>query len=193
MANGYIRTRKPAWARWRQEEILDLRLSELGVRFDGTWLEQCQDELYHELERRGLRFRPHMWLSGVLLARPRAFAVPSTSPTPAHAARALDDARVEGGSRGNVCRSSATSAATRCAPTVHRRPRWRRLFDATRKYPGSAAESGEPRVLQHAAVLRQSHPVEDFAETAIWLRKSEAHWRRVTAAGRLRSWNTSTS
>ena len=45
------------------EKLLSMRFSELNVRWEGTWIEECIRELYADLERRGIRFRPHFWLS----------------------------------------------------------------------------------------------------------------------------------
>ena len=42
---------------------MQLRLRELGVTIEGTWLEDCVAELYAELEAKGIRLRPHIWLS----------------------------------------------------------------------------------------------------------------------------------
>ncbi len=45
------------------ENLLSMRFSDLNVRWEGTWIEDCIRELYADLERRGIRFRPHFWLS----------------------------------------------------------------------------------------------------------------------------------
>src|SRR5688572_11803294 len=50
------------WETLPDSALLDWRLRDLGVRIEGTWIEECVDELYGELERRQLPFRPHMWL-----------------------------------------------------------------------------------------------------------------------------------
>ncbi len=52
-----------AWTRYSDERLLDLRISDLGVRVEGTWLEECLHELHEDLEQRGVRLRPHAWLS----------------------------------------------------------------------------------------------------------------------------------
>ncbi len=51
------------WAVLRREELLDLRLCDLDLTIEGTWLEGCIERLGEELDRRGLRLRPHFWLS----------------------------------------------------------------------------------------------------------------------------------
>jgi hypothetical protein len=45
------------------EQLLDLRLCDLPLRIAGTPLEGLVARLYEELETRGLRFKPHVWLS----------------------------------------------------------------------------------------------------------------------------------
>jgi hypothetical protein len=59
------RPRSPAqgWASLRDEKLLDIRLCDLRVGIEGTSLEERIARLHRELEARGLRFRPHAWLS----------------------------------------------------------------------------------------------------------------------------------
>ncbi|HMB28003.1 MAG TPA: hypothetical protein VKS99_07835, partial [Blastocatellia bacterium] len=45
------------------EQLLDLRLSDLPLRIAGTPLEGLVARLYEDLDARGLRFKPHVWLS----------------------------------------------------------------------------------------------------------------------------------
>ncbi len=54
---------KYAWEKLSDELLLKQRLSSLRVRVEGTWLEDCLTELYEELEERGIRMRPHAWIS----------------------------------------------------------------------------------------------------------------------------------
>src|SRR5258706_14535793 len=46
-----------------EEELLGLRLSELPLRIEGTWLEGCIAELYHELKAKNLAFEPRCYLA----------------------------------------------------------------------------------------------------------------------------------
>ena len=62
----YIRTvasRRFPWATWSTERLLQLRIKDLGLTIEGTWLEPRIDALYETLDRRGFRIRPHIWLS----------------------------------------------------------------------------------------------------------------------------------
>src|SRR5262249_50712745 len=55
--------RKYAWEKLSDEELLKRRLSRLRGALEGTWLEDCVRTLYEELEGRGIRLRPHAWIS----------------------------------------------------------------------------------------------------------------------------------
>ncbi len=55
--------RRPEWAHWPDDKLLKLRLKDLHLSVEGTWLEGCLQDLYDELEQRDLRIRPHVWLS----------------------------------------------------------------------------------------------------------------------------------
>ena len=46
-----------------EEELLGLRLSELPVRIEGTWLEACITQLYDELKARNIPFAPRCYLA----------------------------------------------------------------------------------------------------------------------------------
>ena len=43
--------------------MLEQRLSRLRGAIEGTWLEACLSTLYEELDGRGIRLRPHAWIS----------------------------------------------------------------------------------------------------------------------------------
>ena len=45
------------------DELLDWRICDLGVRIQGTPLERRISRIYRELEQREIHFRPHFWLS----------------------------------------------------------------------------------------------------------------------------------
>ena len=55
---------KPAdWTALPDEQLLEVRLCDLGVTLEGTEVEQRIAQVNRELEARGLIFRPHYWLS----------------------------------------------------------------------------------------------------------------------------------
>src|SRR5262245_57685242 len=55
--------RRYDWESLSDEQLLKRRLSSLRVAVEGTWLEHCLHKLHEELEERGLRLRPHAWIS----------------------------------------------------------------------------------------------------------------------------------
>jgi hypothetical protein len=55
--------RKYTWEDLSDEQLLKQRLSSLRVTIQGTWLEDCLSTLHEELQARGIRLRPHAWIS----------------------------------------------------------------------------------------------------------------------------------
>ena len=180
-----IQTR-PVWARWSASRLLEARLCDLGLRLSGTVMEQRIEALGSELSRRGLRFRPHFWLSdewfsptdvpGVAvpfyLAHPRLVRLESNQML-----------EVEGGTEQwcmRILRHEAGHAIDN-AYRLRRRRRWRDSFGrAGLPYPTYY----HPKPYSKSYVLHldmwyaQSHPVEDFAETfAVWLTPTGT-WRQ---------------
>jgi hypothetical protein len=176
---------KPSWARWKDDELLDLRLCDLGVRIEGTWLEEMIAKLYRELDARGVRVKPHCWLSNewfspdgipgiaipFYLAHPRLMKLERRQML-----------EVEGGTRSSCMRILRHEAghAFDTAYRLRRKRRWQRTFGrAGRPYPATY----RPRLHSRNHVLHlewwyaQSHPAEDFAETfAVWLAPGST-WR----------------
>src|SRR5215213_2429266 len=177
--------RRFQWAAWSNERLLQLRIKDLGLTIEGTWLEPRIDALYETLERRGFRFRPHIWLSeewfsplGVpgfaipfYLAHPRLIRLERT--------QMLD---VEGGTRDEFTRimRHETGHALQHAYQFQRRREWQRLFGkSSQRYPDYYRPNpASKRYVQHLRLwYAQSHPDEDFAETfAVWLRP-RSNWR----------------
>ena len=50
--------RKFAWASLPDEQLLEVRLKDLRVTLEGTWLEDCLHNLHDELEERGKEYGP---------------------------------------------------------------------------------------------------------------------------------------
>src|SRR5579863_10452871 len=57
------RRKKYPWEKLSDEQLLKRRLSSLRVGIEGTWLEDCLNALYQELEEKGILLRPHAWVS----------------------------------------------------------------------------------------------------------------------------------
>ena len=50
--------RADRWARFSDERLLDTRLCDLKLTFDGSQLEPMREQLYDELKSRGIKHRP---------------------------------------------------------------------------------------------------------------------------------------
>ncbi len=178
--------RRFAWASLPDEQLLQLRLKDLKIAIEGTWLEACLDNLYEELDQRGLRVRPHAWLSdewfspdntpGIAipfyLAHPRLMRLERK--------KILD---VEGGTERECMRILRHEAGhvVQHAYALQRRRRWQELFGrSSTRYPSYyRPKPASKNYVQHLRLwYAQSHPDEDFAETfAVWLRP-RSDWRR---------------
>lgn len=182
----HARRKPPVWRRWSDERLLDLRLCDLGVAIEGTRLARWVDDVHHELEVRGLRFRAHYWLSdewftpdgvpGVAipfyLAHPRLERLERTQML-----------EVEGGTRADgmrILRHELGHAIDNAYRLQLRRKRQKLFGKWSTPYP----EHYVPRPYSRSFVLHldswyaQSHPAEDFAETfAVWL-TPHSLWQR---------------
>jgi hypothetical protein len=144
------------------------------------------ERLFEELALRGLRFRPHVWLSsdwfspdGVpgiavpfYLAHPRLMKLEEN--------QVLD---VEGGTPRWFMQllRHETAHALDNAYRLHRRKSWRQTFG---RYSTPYTQYYQPKPYSKSFVLHldlwyaQSHPAEDFAETfAVWLNPG-SRWKK---------------
>ena len=179
-------TREYRWAHLSDEDLLKVRLCDLRIRMRDSlvWFEMGR--VYSELERRGIRFRPHVWLSTEWFSPDGVpgIAVPffAAHPRLARLERRMTG-EVEGGNsrwRMRILRHEAGHAID-TAYGLRRRADWRAVFGLVSKpYPGDYAVRPDSRgyVLHLGHWYAQSHPTEDFAETfAVWL-QPKARWRR---------------
>ena len=173
------------WADLSDEHLLDVRLCELGLTIDGSWLEPRIAQLNDELAARGLEFRPHFWLSaewftpdgvpGVAapfyLAHPRLMRLEK--------AQMLE---VEGGTPEScmqILRHEAGHAFDNAYALRSRRRRVRLFGRPSVEYPDFYLPKPYSKsFVQHIdSWYAQSHPDEDFAETfAVWL-TPDSDWR----------------
>lgn len=179
------------WTELSDAELLKLRLCDLKLSISGTELEARTQLLNAELKRRGLLFRPHVWLStewfspdGVpgfaipfYLAHPRLMELEQ---------RQMHE--VEGGTPRSCMQlmRHETAHALDNAYALHARGDWREVFG---RFESDYVTHYQPkpyskRFVRHLELwYAQSHPAEDFAETfAVWLDPA-SRWR-----SRYRGW-----
>lgn len=177
-----------------EERLLDLRICDLPVRIEDTWLEQCIAMLHQELRERGLKFQPRCYLAdewltpegepeiGIpfYLAHPRLIALEKKMMLEAE------------GETPDWCMKllrHECGHALSYAFNLHKRKSWQDVFgrstepyeDTYRYRPYS--KSFVRHLDYHYA---QYHPDEDFCETfAVWLapgldwRKQYAGWKAL--------------
>ena len=180
-----MQRKKYSWTSLSDDELLELRIKDLRVKVEGTWLQRCMDTLHAELASHDIRVRPHAWISSewfspentpgiaipFYLAHPRLMRLEK---------KLIFD--VEGGTWSECMRIMRHEAGHVMAHAyqLHRRRRWQQLFGpSSKRYPRYYRPN--PASRHHVQHLRmwyaQSHPDEDFAETfAVWLRP-RSHWR----------------
>ena len=173
------------WAGWTDDELLELRVSQLGVTIEGSSLEPRIEELNRNLEMRGLSFRPHFWLSdewftpdGVpgiaipfYLAHPRLEKLEQSQML-----------EVEGGTPEwcmQILRHEAGHAIDNAYKLRQRRRRQQIFGPSYLQYPEYYTPKPYSKSFVHHLDhwYSQSHPDEDFAETfAVWL-NPHSDWR----------------
>lgn len=190
-----LRTRRLPWTQLSDEQLLGLRMCDLQLDLQRSPLKRHVDRLYSELNERGIRFRPHVWLSeewfspdGVPgIAVPFYLAHPRLMRLERKMTR-----EVEGGNANwfmRILRHEAGHAID-SAYRLRRRAHWRTLFGPASR-PYRARYRARPASRHHVQHLgewyAQSHPTEDFAETfAVWLTPRSGWQRRYAAWPALR-------
>lgn len=183
----------PLWAAFKDEELLPLRICDLGVRIGGSELEGRIAQFHQELASRGLAFRPVCYLGDEWFspAGSPAIAIPFYLAHPRLKQLELHQMlEVEGGAP-ESCLMLLRHECGHAIDHAYRfssDPRWRGTF-------GSPEEEYEPDTYRPRPYSRsfvrhlpnwyaQAHPDEDFAETfAVWLAMTPEEWRE-----RYRGW-----
>ena len=170
-------------------DLLGKRISQLGLKLEGSPVERYVLQLYRELERKGLqRFRPLCYLTdewGCPDGQP-VIGVPFylADPKLARLERAMND--LEDAREIMMYLRHEAGHAFNYSYRLYETPEWRRLFgpfnrryrDHYRPVPFSR------KYVRHlAGWYGQKHPDEDFAESfAVWL-TPRSNWRK-----RYRDW-----
>jgi Putative zinc-binding metallo-peptidase len=166
-----------------------MRLCDLKLTLAGSQLEPMRDELYTELKLRGIRYRPHVWLSDEWFTPDGVGGIAAPFYLAHPRLRELEQNQmleVEGGTPDwcmRILRHEAGHALDN-AHRLHRRKRYRELFGSWHQpYPDSyRPRPNTKRYVIHLDMwYAQAHPAEDFAETfAVWL-NPQSNWREQYA------------
>ena len=168
-----------------EEELLSLRICDLPIRIEGTWLYDCVQQLYTELEAKGIRFKPKCYLADEWLA-PDNEPVIGIAFFLAHPVLAKLEQKmmleVEGGTKEwcmKLLRHEAGHAIN-YAYKFFKRKKWQKIFgkftsEYTDTYRFRPYSKNFVRHLEN--YYAQYHPDEDFAETfALWL-SPDSDWQ----------------
>ena len=165
-------------AKLSEEAILNLRICDLPLWIEGTWLDDCVNELYRELDSKGVKLKPQCYLADEWLTPDKepVIGIPFFLADPALIKiekKIMLDA--EGGTRSWCMKllRHETGHVLNYAYRLYRRKKWQRIFGRFseeygdtyrfRPYSKSFVRHLENYYAQH-------HPDEDFAETfAVWL------------------------
>jgi len=165
-------------SRISQESLLGLRVCDLPLKIEGTWLDECVQELYRELDVKGIKFKPPCYLADEWLA-PDQEPVVGIPFFLAHPKLMKLERKfmldVEGGTRERCMKllRHETGHALNYAYKLYKRKKWQKIFG---KFSEEYEETYRFRPYSKNFVRHmedyyaQYHPDEDFSETfAVWL------------------------
>ncbi len=183
------------WASLSDQELLERRISKLGLRLEGTPLEALIRQLYDELTGRGLVLRPPCHIGDewfVPVGIPAIFIPFFLVHDRLRVLERTMMLEVEGGTPEwfmKLMRHEAAHAYS-YAYQLPRKKKWQQTFGRTSR--DETPDFYQPRPFSRSYVVNlddwyaQSHPDEDFAETfAVWLtpgldwRKRYAGWKAL--------------
>jgi hypothetical protein len=167
------------WASLSDEQLLEHRISTLGLQLEGTTLEPLIKQLYDELSAKGLVFHPLCHIGDewfVPVGIPAIFVPFFLVHDRLRGLERTMMLEVEGGTKewfSKLIRHEAAHAYN-YAYQIPRKKKWGHVFGRTSRE--ETPDSYRPRPFSRSYVVNlddwyaQSHPDEDFAETfAVWL------------------------
>ena len=184
---GTVTSMEPAdWVTLSDDELLEKKISQLGLKIEGTELQPLVQQLYAELSQKGLAFHPPCHVGDewfVPVGIPAIFVPFFLTHERLRALERKMMLEVEGENPEwfmKLIRHEAAHAYA-YAFQLYKKKKWQRTFGLT-----SAEETPQfyrPRPYSRSYVMHlddwyaQSHPDEDFSETfAVWLTPGE-DWR----------------
>ncbi len=185
----------PDWTLLSDEELLERRISRLGLQLEGTALSPLVRQLYGELTERGLIFRPPCHIGDEWFVPVGIPAIFIPFFLVHDRLRALEQTmmlEVEGGTTEwfmKLIRHEAAHAYS-YVYQLPRKKKWQQTFGRTSREETPAFYRPHPFSRSYVLHLEdwyaQSHPDEDFAETfAVWLtpgldwRERYAGWKAL--------------
>lgn len=170
-----------------EEKLLQLRLCELNIGIKGTWLEDCVNQLYRELDEKGISFKPPCYLADEWLT-PDGEPVIGIAFYLAHPALMRLEKKMMLEAEGEtkpwcmMLLRHETGHAINYAYKLYRRKKWQKIFGRFSKEYGDSYRFRpySKNFVRHLEdYYAQYHPDEDFAETfAVWL-DSNSNWQQV--------------
>ena len=177
------------WEKLSKEQLLQVRIKNLGLDIAGSGIEPLIRQLYHELESKGIDFRPPCYLADEWLCPDREpiIGIPFWLAHPRLTALEVEmmlEAEGHSPQSGIKLLRHECGHAVNYAYELYKRTRWRELFGPfSLKY--SSVYRYRPYSRRFVVHLddhyAQAHPDEDFAETfAVWL-DPKSQWQQKYA------------
>ncbi|MBN2182548.1 MAG: putative zinc-binding metallopeptidase [Sedimentisphaerales bacterium] len=174
------------WEELPDDEILQMRVRDLGVQIQNSELQPLVEKLYEELDSKGIRFHPPCYLTDEWLCPDKIpiIGIPFclAHPRLKHIEQKMMF-EVEGGTEESCMKllRHECGHTLNYAYELYKKTRWRELFGPfSTKYSDSYFYLPYSRryVINLQDNYAQSHPDEDFAETfAVWL-APQSNWRQ---------------
>ncbi len=161
-----------------EPELLDLKICDLPLKIEGTWVKGCINRLYQELNLKGIKFKPGYYLADEWLAPDKepVIGIPFFL---AHSKLIRLEKKIMLEAEGNTrswCMKllrHETGHTINYAYKLYRRKSWRKVFGKFgQEYPDTYRfRPYSKSFVRHLEnYYAQYHPDEDFAETfAVWL------------------------
>jgi hypothetical protein len=175
-----------SWEKLKTNELLELKFSDLDLKIEGSRVEPLVEKLYKELNSKGLKFEPHVWISedwfsmdgipGIAIP----FFVVNERLAKLQKKLVLD---AEGFAEKDCIKllRHETGHAIDNAYRLRKSRKRQKLFGlSSTPYPDEYAPQAYSRkfVVHLNSWYAQAHPDEDWAETfAVWL-NPKSNWKK---------------
>ncbi len=170
-----------------EEQLLALRICDLPLAIEGTWLNDCIHQLYAELDVKGLKFRPGCYLADEWLT-PLGEPVIGIPFYLAHPTLTRLEKKMMLEAEGETKEECMKLLRHECGHAIsyayglHKKKRWQQIFGPSSKEYGDTFRFRpySKNYVRHLdGFYAQFHPDEDFVETfAVWLTPA-ADWQKT--------------